>query len=168
MQQKIAHRGARWTIGRLAQRAGCSVETIRHYERIGLLTEPERGENGYRRYGGEDLRRLAFIRRSRELGFSQAQIRDLLTIVTQPAFDCSQVREIILDHLDQVRVKLHELQQLEAILSMAAAQCERGSEAPNCGFLERLYAPEMMPLPATAHDCASPEPPAEGRRRRLR
>lgn len=169
MQQKIAHRGASWTIGRLAQRAGCSVETVRHYERIGLLAEPERGKNGYRRYGGEDLRRLAFIRRSRELGFSQAQIRDLLSVVTQPDLDCRQLRQIILDHLEQVRMKLCELQQLEATLSVAAAQCELASEAAaDCRFLEGLYAPEMMPLSVPARDCSRPEAPAEEGRRRPR
>ena len=113
-----------WTIGQLAKKAGCSVETVRHYERIGLLQEPRRTGGGYRLYGQDDLNRLGFIRNSRAFGFTQAEIRDLIAAMETPDGGAAAIRQAVRGRLEEVRADLCRLKDLERALARIAADCE--------------------------------------------
>lgn len=135
---------ARLTIGLVARRTGSTVPTIRYYEEIGLLPPASRTEAGQRQYDEGTVRRLAFIRRCRDFGFSIDQVRELVGLVDQPERPCSEVRDIAAIHLQQVRVKLDELKALEASLSAFVFSCESacaGGAAIDCTILEDLALP---------------------------
>jgi MerR family transcriptional regulator, mercuric resistance operon regulatory protein len=125
------------TIGRLAVQAGVNLKTVRYYERIGLMPAPGRTEGGHRDYGPEHSRRLTFIRRSRELGFSIEEIRALLALASPGDASCAKVKEIAERHLADVRAKLADLRALEAVLAGAVARCT-GDAAPACPVLDIL------------------------------
>lgn len=125
------------TIGTLAKRSACNVETIRYYERIGLLPPPQRSANGYRVYGADAARRLGFIRRCRELGFSLDDVRMLLGLIDGGRYSCDEVKKITLHHRDAVRAKILDLRRLERSLSGIAADC-RGGTAPPCPIIDAL------------------------------
>jgi MerR family mercuric resistance operon transcriptional regulator len=125
------------TIGRLAAAAGVNLETVRYYERIKLMPSPGRTASGHRVYEDGDVRRLAFIRRGRELGFNIEQIRALLKLSEPTRASCAEVNEIARMHLDEVRAKLADLVRLEDILAATIPQCS-GDAAPSCPVLEML------------------------------
>ena len=129
---------ATFSIGGLSKRTGCNIETIRYYERIGLLPAPPRSAGGHRVYGAPHLKQLTFVRRSRALGFTLDQIRGLLGLVDGDDFSCADVRDLTLAHLDQVRDKIADLRRLEDTLDAMAAQCDRG-ELPDCPIIETLF-----------------------------
>ena len=126
-------------IGALSKRTRVHVETIRYYERIGILPPPPRSAGGHRVYGADDLRRLVFIRRSRELGFTLEEIRTLLRLVGGGDYTCAEVRGVALDHLAQVRAKIADLQRMEETLAATIGRCD-GSEAPDCPIIDALLA----------------------------
>jgi len=128
------------TIGKLAAAAGVNLETVRYYERINLMPPPARTASGHRAYEAAHIRRLAFIRRARELGFSIEDIRTLLALAEPSCVSCGEVREIALTHLDEVRAKLADLARLEGILSATIVQCS-GDPAPSCPVLDMLATP---------------------------
>jgi len=130
-------RAERLPIGELSQRSGVKIETIRYYERIGMLPVPSRTSNGRRIYGATDLRVLAFIRRSRELGFSLDAIRTLLRLGGPAKASCYEVREIASHHLQDIRAKLRDLAKLERLLAKTVARCT-GKTAPDCPVLDIL------------------------------
>lgn len=121
----------------LAGRTGCNLETIRYYEKIGLLTEPPRDSNSYRIYGDTHVRRLSFILRGRELGFSIEDIRGLLELVDGDTQTCAEVKARTEHHLSDVRAKIVDLRRIETILAKTAALCS-GNAAPDCPILEAL------------------------------
>jgi MerR family transcriptional regulator, mercuric resistance operon regulatory protein len=123
--------------GELAQQSGCNIETVRFYERLGLLPAPPRSAGGHRDYAPEHLRRLTFIRRSRELGFTLHEVRSLLTLVDGSDWTCAEVRAITIEHLADVRRKIADLERLAQILEDMAAQCE-GNAVPVCPVIEAL------------------------------
>ncbi|MDA8249638.1 MAG: helix-turn-helix domain-containing protein [Rhodospirillales bacterium] len=123
-------------IGELAQRTGCNIETIRYYERIGLLPMPGR-KGRFRRYGGEDVKRLAFVRRARELGFTLNEVRALLSLAAGNGDACGEVRAIAAAHLADVRAKIADLRTMEGVLADAVRQCDAG-EAPGCPLIDVL------------------------------
>lgn len=125
------------SIGTLARQSGVKLETIRYYERVGLLAAPRRSAAGYRRYHGEAVGRLRFVRRARELGFSIAEVRRLLALADQRSRSCRRVHDIAAAHLEDVRHKLADLQRLEALLSEMVGSCARGT-MPDCPLLESL------------------------------
>lgn len=125
-------------IGMLSERTGCNVETIRYYERIGLMAEPPRTEGGHRSYGDADARRLFFIRRSRELGFPLDAIRDLLAMVDGGALSCGQVAALAEERLADVRAKIKDLRKLESTLAETVARCHRDDD-PTCAVIDALY-----------------------------
>jgi MerR family mercuric resistance operon transcriptional regulator len=125
------------TIGRLAAAAGVNLETVRYYERINLMPPPARTANGHRAYDAAHVRRLAFIRRARELGFSIEDIRALLALAEPTRASCAEVREIARMHLDDVRTKLADLTKLERILGETITRCS-GDPAPSCPVLDML------------------------------
>jgi MerR family mercuric resistance operon transcriptional regulator len=125
------------TIGKLAQLTGVNIETIRYYEKIKVLPVPSRAENGRRLYGTMERRILAFVRRSRELGFSLAEVRALLRLGGPDKASCREVREIAAHHLDDIRAKINDLRKLERLLTKTVAQCT-GTTAPECPVLDIL------------------------------
>ncbi len=125
-------------IGRLSRHTGCNIETIRYYEKIGLLPAPPRTAGGHRLYGNEHARRLRFIRRGRELGFSLDDVRALLGLADGDECNCGRVKEITLHHLDSVKDKIRDLRQLERTLAKISDDCE-GGIAPSCPIIEALY-----------------------------
>lgn len=126
------------TIGRLAEQSGVNLETIRYYERIGLMPEPGRTAGGHRIYDQAHKRRLAFIRRARELGFGIEAIRVLLGLAEPHRRSCDEVRVIASNHLRDVRARITDLERLEAILSATVKRCHDGTAAPSCPILDFL------------------------------
>lgn len=124
-------------IGALSKRTGVNIETIRYYERIGLLPKPPRSAGRHRVYDDAHRQRLAFIRRSRELGFSLEQIRDLLGLVRGHDLTCAEVQALTEQHIADIRRKLRDLKKLERVLNDLAAKCH-GSQVPECPILEAL------------------------------
>ncbi|MDE2229460.1 MAG: helix-turn-helix domain-containing protein [Alphaproteobacteria bacterium] len=131
-------RGELVTRGALAACTGCNLETIRYYERIGLLPSPPRSAAGYRLYGADLLKRLNFIRRSRELGFTLAEIRGLLRLVDGRKFTCAQVEKLARDHVHEIRRKIADLKKYERVLETMAAQCGGGT-VPECPIIDALF-----------------------------
>lgn len=124
-------------IGQLATVSGILVETIRYYERVGLLPAPDRSPSGYRQYREEHLRRLRFVRHCRDLGFSIAEIGSLLTLVDDPERPCAEVTSLARTHLLDVRRKLVSLRQLERTLDRLVGCCHEHRVA-DCRILEEL------------------------------
>lgn len=131
------------SIGVLARQTGCTVPTIRYYEEIGLLPAGPRTDGGRRVYGQAAVRRLTFIRRCRDFGFSIEQVRELVGLVDQPDRPCVEVRDVAARHLAQVREKLAELQALERSMEAYVRSCDEacvGGAAVDCVVLEDLGA----------------------------
>lgn len=127
----------RYAIGELAKATGTKVETIRYYERIGLLPEPARTTGNYRAYAPDHLARLSFIRRARDLGFSIEQVRALLALSRQGERSCEAVDAIAREHLAEVERKITDLEALRRELAEVIAQCGRGTIA-GCRIIEAL------------------------------
>lgn len=125
------------TIGQLSKLTNVNIETIRYYEKIGMLPPPPRTEGGRREYGRLQTRMLAFIRRARELGFSLDEIRALLRLGGPQKATCGEVKTIATRHLEDIRAKLSDLKKLERLLSKTVARCT-GRAAPDCPVLEIL------------------------------
>jgi MerR family mercuric resistance operon transcriptional regulator len=124
-------------IGELSRVTGVNIETIRYYERVKMLPAPPRTPSGRRVYGSNEARLLAFIRRSRELGFSLDEIRALLRLGGPEKASCREVREIAAHHLTDIRAKLADLKKLERLLATTIARCS-GRMAPDCPVLDIL------------------------------
>lgn len=125
-------------IGQLSEQAECKIETIRYYERIGLLPEPGRSEGGYRIYDEDHLKRLVFIRRSRQLGFTIEEIRGLLDLVDGGNYTCSDVKTITMEHVENIRHKIADLKKLEKTLTHIASLCA-GDATPECPIIDALF-----------------------------
>ncbi len=130
---------SRLAIGALARSTGCSVETIRYYERIGVLSEPERSPGGYRLYGQRHVKRLAFVRQARGLGFTLDQVRALLRLAGERVRPCAAVRDVALAHLADVRGRIGQLRAMENSLKELVTACADGSR-PDCPLIEALGA----------------------------
>ena len=126
-----------YSIGELARPTGVKVETIRYYERIGLLPPPARTGGNYRAYTLRHLERLNFIRRGRDLGLSLGQVRELLRLAGAPDQPCTQVGCIAREHLAEVERKLADLTALAAELRRLIEECGRGTVA-ECRVIEAL------------------------------
>ncbi len=125
-------------IGEVARRADCKVETVRYYERIGILAAPERSSGGQRRYSTEHLKRLYFVRRARSLGFTLDEVRNLLELADDRDQTCAEVAVIARGHLGGIRAKIANLRRLEAVLDDLVAACADGAK-PDCPIIETLY-----------------------------
>jgi DNA-binding transcriptional MerR regulator len=131
-------------IGDLAKRTGTNAPTIRYYESIGLLPAPDRRDSGQRSYGDEDVKRLTFIRRCREFGFSIEQVRSLASLMQDPSRSCTEARDLAQEHLAAVRAKLAELKALERSIVSFVISCDAscvGGPGPDCVVLEDLAKP---------------------------
>jgi len=111
-------------IGKVSQQTGLSVDTIRYYEKEHLLREPQRSEGGYRLYSERDIEHLLFVRKAQELGFTLAEIRELLVVQDERTEACTHVRELLQNRLGSVRQKIEDLRKLESHLQEAQAKCE--------------------------------------------
>lgn len=127
------------SIGGLSKAAGVNVETIRYYERIGLLPAPDRTTSGYRQYGPEHVRRLSFIRKGRDLGFRIEAIRALLRLAEHPDQPCEDADRLATDHLVEVERKISELEKLRDALRQMT-HCRAGSVA-ECRIIDALNEP---------------------------
>jgi DNA-binding transcriptional MerR regulator len=131
-------------IGQLARRTGTNPPTVRYYEQIGLLPPASRRDGGQRSYGEEDVRRLTFIRRCRDFGFSIEQVRALVALVQDRQRSCLEARDLAQSHLEAVRAKLDELKALEQTVAHFVQSCElacSGGPGPDCVILEDLQRP---------------------------
>ena len=126
------------SIGLLSTQTNCKVETIRYYEKIGIFPKPPRTEGGHRVYSENHLKRLVFIRRGRELGFSLEDIRALLKLIDGGANTCQQVEAITLQHIGNIHQKILDLKKLEKTLAKISSQCE-GGVVPECPILDALF-----------------------------
>ena len=125
------------TIGQLAKATGTATETVRYYEKIGLLAKAARTAGNYRSYGSAEVSRLSFIRRARDLGFSLDQVRTLLSLADDRDRPCDEVDALARQHLDTVDAKIADLTALQGELSSLITQCGRGTVA-DCRILEAL------------------------------
>lgn len=125
-------------IGELAQQAGVDVQTIRYYEREGLLDAPSRTASGYRSYGPPHLERLNFVRHCRSLDMPLVEIKRLIHLSTDKAVSCDEVNALVRAHLGRVQAKRKSLEELEKQLAALNAQCASGHRVADCGILEEL------------------------------
>lgn len=124
------------TIGALAHSADVGVETVRYYQRRGLLAEPSRLQGSIRRYGAADAARLRFIRRAQELGFTLDEISELLRL--QDGTDREAIRRIARTRLQQVESRLVDLERMRAALLHVIHDCEHAPGAPRCPIIEAI------------------------------
>jgi MerR family mercuric resistance operon transcriptional regulator len=135
-------------IGEAAAASGCHLETIRYYERIGLLPKAARRANGYRDYGREEVDRLRFIARGRELGFSLEEVRTLLRLAERTDMSCDEVDRLARQQLADVQTRISELQRMARELQRTIESCVRKScgECAILGALQRTQANDSLSL----------------------
>jgi MerR family mercuric resistance operon transcriptional regulator len=121
----------------LARATGCNLETIRYYETVGIMPDPPRTAKGYRSYDDSHVRRLKFVMRSRDLGFSLEEIRGMLGLVDDRSLTCAQVQAVAEAHLEDVQAKIADLTRIEHVLSETVARCT-GDAAPECAVIDAL------------------------------
>ena len=124
-------------IGDLAEKSGLSADTLRYYEKIGIMPDPPRSTKGYRSYDNAHVKRLKFVMRSRDLGFSLEEVRGLLGLVDDRSRTCADVQLIAEDHLTDVQAKIADLRRIERVLSDTVARCT-GDAAPECAVIDAL------------------------------
>lgn len=134
-------------IGELARAAQCTVETIRYFEKKGLLPEPGRTAAHYRRYGQAHVHRLRFIRNCRALDMEQEEIRALLGVMDRPAEDCGAINRLLDEHMDHVDSRIEELLQLKRQLAALRLSCQSERSVDECGILHGLAAMKTSPKP---------------------
>jgi Cd(II)/Pb(II)-responsive transcriptional regulator len=142
-------------IGELATATDTVVETIRFYEREGLISEPARTDSNYRQYGSEHVQRLAFIRRCRSLDMSLDEVRILLRYLDRPDADCGEVNAVLDEHIEHVARRVRELKVLEKQLRELRAHCNSERKGQSCGILEQLNADRL-------NDEGARRPPTSG------
>jgi len=125
-------------IGLLARNTGVNIETIRYYEREGVLPKAARNEGGRRVYSDEDVRELSFIHKCRGLGFSLKEVKSLLSLVGSGEYSCKEVHDLTILHADQVATKIADLKKIESVLVEMASQCNLG-KLPKCPIVDSLY-----------------------------
>jgi MerR family transcriptional regulator, mercuric resistance operon regulatory protein len=130
-------------IGELSRRTGCNIETIRYYERIGLMPEPPR-RGRYRSYGPEDVGRLGFVRRARELGFTLDEVRVLLGLAAGGQTSCAEARDLAAAHLQDVRARIADLRRMERVLAETVRACDAGADSC-CPLIATLSKPMTLP-----------------------
>jgi len=132
-----------FTIGQLAKKANCKVETVHYYEKTGLMPEPPRTEGGHRTYNISHAKRLNYIRRSRELGFTIEQIKELLLFIDEPDHYCGEVKAMAMLQARNVQKKINDLEKLKLALNKMVHQCQ-GESLPTdmCPIIDALYVEE--------------------------
>ena len=125
-------------IGELARLTETTVETIRYYEKEGLLPAPSRSDGNYRMYGDEHIERLQFVRHCRTLDMALSDVRTLLQYRDTPSEDCGHVNDLLDEHMEAVEVRMKELEQLRLHLINLRRQCESAAPTSACGILRAL------------------------------
>src|SRR5262249_9977088 len=128
----------RLSIGQVARLTGVGVETVRFYERQGLLAAPDRKASGYRQYGEDALARLRFIRPAKGLGFSLKEIRELIALRVAPDGTCADVKERAAAKIAAIEVKIRDLQKIRKALLRLTASCRGSGSLQECSILETL------------------------------
>ena len=133
-----------YSIGQVAKRVGCKVETVHYYEKSGLMPEPPRTEGGHRVYALSHVKRLNFIRRSRELGFSIEKIKELLKFIDEPDHYCGEVKAMAMLQSRSIQQKINDLERLKIALNTMVSQC-KGSRysIDDCPIIEALFVEEQ-------------------------
>jgi MerR family mercuric resistance operon transcriptional regulator len=126
------------TIGKLAKRADVNIETIRYYERKGLIPKPRRRESGYREYSNETTKRILFIKRAKNLGFSLKEIDELLSLKIASGNTCSDVKSKAENKIVDIEVKIKTLQHMKKALFKLSKACSGAGPASECPILEAL------------------------------
>lgn len=134
----------RMKISQAATASGCHLETIRYYERIGLMPSPGRTASGYREYSQADVERLRFATRGRDLGFSLEEIRSLLRLAQDPAMSCGEVDQLARKHLHDIQSRIEDLRRMASELERTISSC-RGDKRGQCTILETLRQPVAAP-----------------------
>lgn len=145
MASNPTERSEHLTRGKLALLTGCNIETIRYYEQIGLLPPPPRSASGHRLYGQDLFKRLNFVLRSRDLGFTLEEVRGLLDVVDGGKYTCAQVEGLALEHVRDIQQKIADLKKLKNVLEAMASQCS-GNKVPACPIIDALF-DSRAPLP---------------------
>lgn len=128
--------------GELARRTGVNSETIRYFERVGILPAPERTEGGHRVYDEGHVRTLSFVRRARGLGFVPDEVRAILDLGGPGRACCAEVQEIAERHLEQVRIKIADLAEIERLLAATVKRCS-GESDPDCAVIDMIEHPPV-------------------------
>ena len=136
MEEKILQ-----TIGKVASGAGVNVQTVRYYERRGLLPRPQRTSSGYRQFGPDTVPRIRFIKRAQELGFSLGEIETLLSLRVDPRRSCTEVEWQALQTIERIDGKLHQLERMKSALSELVSACRNNAATSECPVLEALGEP---------------------------
>lgn len=126
------------TTGELAEGAGVNVQTVRYYERRGLLPEPPRSSSGYRQYGSEHLDRLRFIRRAQEVGFQLSEIEELLSLRVEPDGTCGEVQERAEEAVERIDEQMAQLTRMRKALRSLLEACHRQEPTDECPMLKAL------------------------------
>ena len=134
-------------IGELAQIAKCTVETVRYYEKVGLLPAPARTAANFRRYGPDHIERLRFIRNCRALDMSHDEIRSLLELVDRPAEKCGSINAVFDKHIAHVEERMRELLNLKQQMTVLRERCHAEQTIGDCGILQGLAAMENEATP---------------------
>lgn len=124
-------------IGALAKQSGSNIETIRYYERIGLIPAPPR-QGRYRSYSEDDANRLRFVRRARELGFTLKEVRALMALASGGQTSCDEARALAANHLADVRLRIADLRRMEHVLADTILVCETGNDR-GCPLIDSLH-----------------------------
>ncbi|AKU94987.1 Transcriptional regulator, MerR family [Labilithrix luteola] len=133
-----------FTIGTLAKRAGVNVQTVRYYERIGILPKPGRAKGGYRRYGNDAVARLQFIRHAGRLGFTLTETKELLALRARQGAPCGTVRTRAEEKLATIERKLAELKELRDAVAQLVRTCSGNTAVEHCSILAALGEPEVQ------------------------
>lgn len=149
-------------IGEVSRRSGCHIETIRYYERSGLLPAPKRSAGGYRQYADSDVDRLRFIARGRTLGFSLEEIRSLLQLADDPALSCAEVDQLASQHLADIKARMADLRRMAVALQRTLEVCQGGKRG-ECAILQVLGDAKSSPRAAESDRPAVKSGPARKR-----
>ena len=125
-------------IGEVAAEAAVNIQTLRYYERVGLVPKPERGSSGYRAYDRQTVRRVRFIKRAQELGFTLAEIGDLLAFREQTSGSCELVETRASDTVERISEKIRDLEKMRAALSHYVTACRTRVAVAQCPLLDAL------------------------------
>ena len=129
-----------FSIGQLARQVACKVETVHYYEKSGLMPEPPRTEGGHRVYALPHVKRLNFIRRSRELGFSIKHIKDLLKFIDEPGHYCGEVKAMTMWQAREIQQKIDDLERLKEALNKMVSHCKGADNSiDDCPIIDALY-----------------------------